>query len=198
MFQTAQGVSIPFSERMQEQYQIFPNCIRFTPSFEKIKPMLLDFIEQIEEPLFIVLELPLNQDEEAALRTRDTDPFHKKVWYLDGQSRQNVLDILAQYGDILLNDGISQFSVASHVTNDDFFIQKYKLIDLFSTTPARFVPLFKKYGLSETSEILTPWDTFSSQHPGTVKRVAHGGKDIFDVHEALVALGMYEAKVLED
>lgn len=198
MFQTAAGVSIPFPEKLREEYQVYAQSVRLIPSFEKIQPLLLDFIIQLEEPLFVVLEMPLNQKEEASLRKQDTDPFHKMVCYLDGQSKGQVQDIIAKYGDILLNDGISQFAVASHTTSDDFFIQKYKLIDIYSKPADKYTALLKKYGLAETSDLLTPWDTFSRVNPGSVRRIQYDGKDIYDVYQALVELGMYTGKVTEE
>ena len=198
MFQTAEGVFVPFPQRIKEEYQRWPQAAAFHLSFEKLKPMLLDFIALAEEPLFLVLELPLNQAEEKTLRKADTDAFHKQVCYLDGQSRQQVLDILAEYGDILLNDGISQFAVASHQTGDEFFIQKYKLIHLYSQELERYTALLDKYGLRETTRLTTVWDTFSRESPGRVMRVSRGEQDIYSVYEALVAQGMYIAKVAEE
>lgn len=194
MFQTARGVSLPFPEQMQEQYRLTAHCAEIVLSFEKIRPMLLDFISRAEEPFFLALELPVSQDEESALRTCDTDPFHKKVCYLDGQSRQEILDLLSKYGELLLHDGISQFAVASHVTQDDFYIQKYKVICLYSDPPTKYVDLLQAYGLRETDHLLTPWDTFSPAHPGSVQRITVDGRNIFDLYEELVQLGLYVAK----
>lgn len=198
MFQTAAGVTIPFPEKLRDEYQIYAYSIRLTPSFEKIQPLLMDFISQLEEPLFIVLEMPLNQNEEAPLRKQNNGPFHKKICYLDGQSKAQVRDIMVQYGEILLNDGISQFAVASHVTGDDFFIQKYKLVDIYCKPANKYCALLKKHGFDETTNLLTPWDTFSREHPGSVERIQYHGKDIYDVFQTLLKLGMYISKVAEE
>lgn len=143
MFQTASGVSLPFPEKLRNEYQTHPCFVQLTPSYEKIQPLLLDFIAQLEEPLFVVLEMPVNREEEELLRKQDTDPFHKKACYLDGQSQEQVLHIIAQYGEILLNDGLSQFAVASHVTGDEFFIQKYKRLTFTANQPTTTLPCYK-------------------------------------------------------
>lgn len=197
MFQTASGVSLPFPEKLRNEYQIHPCFVQLTPSFEKIQPLLLDFIAQLEEPLFVVLEMPVNREEEELLRKQDADPFHKKVCYLDGQSQEQVLHIIAQYGKILLNDGLSQFAVASHVTGDDFFIQKYKLVNIYSKSTDNYIALLEKHGFAETSDLFTPWDSFSREHPGSAWHIQYGGKGIYDVYQTLEELGMYVGKVEE-
>jgi hypothetical protein len=197
-FQTAQGVSIPFTDKIKEEYQVYEECLELNLSFEKIKPMLLDFIKITEEPLFIVLQLPLSEQEEPKLRQDNTAPFHRKVYYLDGQTKKQVLWIIEKYGELILNDGISQFAIASHVTNDDFFIQKYKLIHIYSKEPSKFYELIKKYGVAKTTKITTAWDTFSQQNPGQVQSIKIKDKTIYDVYDELSELGMYDAKIIED
>jgi hypothetical protein len=198
VFQTASGITIPFPEKIKEEFQIFERSIRFNLSFEKIRPMLDEFLEQLQEPLFFVLELPLTQQEESELRKSDTDPLHKKVCYLDGQSKKQVQTILQNYGELLLNDGLSQFAVASHITKDEMFIQKYKLIDIYCEEPAKYFDLLKKYSLNETDSLLTVWDTFSRETPGEARRVEMNGLSVFDVYDELVKLGLYDAKVIEE
>jgi len=198
MFQTASGVSIPFPKKIQEQFEVFEKSLLFNLSFEKFKPLIAEFLEQLSEPLFFVLELPLSQDEEAELRKSNFDPFHKKVCYLDGQSKWQIKAILVAYGDLLLNDGMSQFAIASHETKDEIYIQKYKVTSIFSNHPERYVDFLKKYGLTQTEKLLTPWDTFSRETPGEVWKIEMNGMDGFDVYDALTKEGLYVAKIVED
>lgn len=181
MFQTASGVTIPFPEKMKEEFQVFEHYICFNLSFEKIRPMLDEFLDGLQEPLFIVLQLPLSRDEEEKHRKDDTDPFHQKVCYLDGQSKDKVKAILQQYGDLILNDGFAQLAIASHTTHDEMFIQKYKLIDIYCSNPAVYFNLLKKYGLKQTDKLVTAWDTFFHETPGEVCRVEINGINVFDV-----------------
>ena len=197
MFQTASGVTIPFPEKIKEEFQVFGTYIQFNLSFEKIRPMLDDFLEQLAEPLFIVLQFPLSQNEENEVRKKDTDPLHQKVCYLDGQSKKQVQVILRQYGDLLLNDGISQFAVASHATGDEMFIQKYKLINIYCSNPAKYFDFLKKYGLKQTDNLITAWTSFSHETPGEAHCIKINGIDVFDVYDELVKMGMYDAKIIE-
>jgi len=198
MFETASGVNVPFPEKIREEFQIFDTSILFNLSFEKFESILAKFLEQLLEPLFFVLEIPLSQREESELRKNDSYPFHKKVCYLDGQSKEQILVILNLYGDLLLNDGMSQFAVYSHATNDGIYIQKYKIASIYSQEPTKYRGFLESYGLTQTKNILTVWDTFSHESPGQVQRVEADGIDVFKVYDELVKIGMYDAKIVED
>ena len=68
MFQTASGVTIPFPERIQEQFQVYEEqSIRANISFEKLKPLITEFYQSLPEPLFFVLQIPLSILEERQL-----------------------------------------------------------------------------------------------------------------------------------
>lgn len=197
MFQTASGIKISDLEKMKEEFQAFDHCIRFNLSFEKIHLFLDEFIDGLQEPLFLVLQIPLSQDEEEKLRNNDTNPFHQKVCYLDGQSKVQIRTILQHYGELLLNDGMSQLAIASHVTNEEMFIQKYKLIDIFCSNPSVYFDLLNKYGTKQTDNLVTAWDTFSLETPGETKLIKVNDRSVYDVYDELIKMGMYDAKIIE-
>lgn len=196
MFQTAPGVTIPFPDKIQEQFQVYEGkSIYANISFEKLKPMLTEFYHSLPEPLFFVLQLPLSIHEERKMG--DSNTFHQEVCYLDGQTKSQIDDIMEKYGQILLEDGMSQFAVASHVNNEEMFIQKYKLTAFYSSFPRRFIPFLQRYGLTETDNLITVWNTFSQETPGECRRVSINGFDVYDVAEQLKKQGMYRAKIIE-
>ena len=196
MFQTAPGVTIPFPDRIQEQFQVYEGkSIYANISFEKLKPILTEFYHSLPEPLFFVLQLPLLMHEERKMG--DSNTFHQEVCYLDGQTKSQIDDIIEKYGQILLEDGMSQFAVASHVNNEEIFIQKYKLTAFYSSSPRRFIPFLQRYGLTETDNLITVWNTFSQETPGECRRVSINGFDVYDVAEQLKKQGLYRAKIIE-
>ncbi len=197
MFQTASGVIIPFPEKIREAFEFTNHGIRFNLSFEKLRPMVDEFLEGLQEPLFVVLQIPLSREEENKLRKSDSDPFHEKVGYLDGQSKEQVKDILYKYGELLLNDGMSQFGIASHNTHEEMFIQRYKIVDIFSRNKKAYVKFVKKYGLMQTDHLLTVWDTFTRETPGDNFSITINGITVYDVYDELVKLGMYDANIVE-
>ena len=196
MFQTAPGVTIPFPEKIQEQFQVYEGqSIQADISFEKLKPLITEFYQSIPEPLFFVLQIPLSIQEERQLGHDRI--LHQEVCYLDGQTRNQIDSILNSYGEILLEDGISQFAIASHVNHEEIFIQKYKLTDLYSLSPRHFIPLLQRYGITETDHLFTVWDTFSQETPGACRRISMKGLDVYDIAERLKEQGMYRAKIIE-
>jgi len=198
MFQTASGVTIPFPEKIKEEYQMYETSILFNISFEKLKPLIYKVIEQLSEPLFFVLEMPLSQQEETEFRLDETSPFHKNVCYLDGQSKEQIMNILSLYGELLLNDGISQFAIYSHATYDGIYIQKYKIARIYSPAPTAYIELLESFGITKTENIFTVWDTFTHETPGQTQRIEIDGKNISDVYDELAKNGMYIAKVVAD
>lgn len=196
MFQTAPGVTIPFPDKIQEQFQVYEGkSIYANISFEKLRPILTEFYHSLPEPLFFVLQLPLSIHEERKLK--DSNTFHQEVCYLDGQTKSQIDDIIEKYGQILLEDGMSQFAVASHVNNEEIFIQKYKLTAFYSSSPRRFIPFLQRYGLTETDNLITVWNTFSQETPCECRRVSINGFDVYDVAEQLKKQGLYRAKIIE-
>ena len=59
MFQTAPGVTIPFPEKIQEQFQVYEGqLIRANISFEKLRPILTEFYKACLSPCFLCCKCP--------------------------------------------------------------------------------------------------------------------------------------------
>lgn len=198
MITSASGVHIPFPDKVEEKYISSENSIRLNISFEKIEPLINDFLLGLSEPLFLVIELPLKEKEEIKLKESNDYGFHSEILYLDGQTKKQMYEILNLYGEILFNDGMSRFGIASHKTSDELFVEKYKIIDIYSKNIKNHLSLMKKYSIDETKVLITAWDTFSNENPGKCTKVIIDNKDIYDVVEELKKIGMYSAKVVKD
>lgn len=196
MFKTAPGVTIPFIGRIHEEYQVYEDqSLYFNISFEKLRPLIEEFYKALPEPLFIALHVPISINEERKLGNDQI--LHDEVLYLDGQTHSQIDSIMKSYGQILLNDGMSQFAISSHVTREEIFIEKYKITEIFSRNPRKYIPLLEKYGLAETSDLVTAWDTFSQDFPGECRLVNMEGLDIYGVADILKKAGMYRAKIVK-
>jgi enolase len=106
--------------------------------------------------------------------------------------------IMQAYGDIILNDGLSKFGVASEASRDEIFIAKYKIVYIFSKSIEKYVPLLRKYGLEEKEKLVTAWETFSKQTPGICRSVNINGNDIYNVRDKLAEHGMYKGQIREE
>ena len=57
-----------------------------------------------------------------------------EVWYLDGMTKKQLTMILDGYGELLCQDGLSAFAIGSLTTEEELFVQKYKVLSIYSET----------------------------------------------------------------
>lgn len=179
IFQTAAGVSLPFPEQLHEAFQCDKDSVTLNLSFEKLADFMGEFIPMLEAPLFLALHVPFE------------DGDH--LYYLDGCTHEQMQMILDMYGELLRQDGICCFAIASHATGEELYLDQYKVIRLYSPKVRRFLPLLARYGLTETQQLVTAWDTISQAHPGQTMLVELGGQTVFSMLEELKQIGLYQA-----
>ena len=177
MFQTAAGVTVPFPDQLREQYQLDGDTITCNLSFEKLSDFIHAFYALLTEPLFLAIHPDAEQDE---------------VWYLDGMTKKQLTMILDGYGELLLQDGLSAFAIGSLATEEELFVQKYKVLSLYSPNIRRMEKLLARFEVPRTDEIVTAWDTFSEKHPGEAQRLEIAGMTVPDVIADLQKIGMYK------
>ena len=160
MFQTAAGVTVPYPEKLSEQYLRDGNTITANLSFEKLSDFIHAFYAELDEPLFLAV--------------------HPDAMILDG------------YGELLCQDGLSAFAIGSLTTEEELFVQKYKVLSIYSETVERFEPLLRQFDVEKTPNLVTAWDTFSEAHPGSAERLEVAGQTIPDMIRELCRIGMYK------
>lgn len=132
MLTMRKGFSIPFADKLSEGYKTDGKLFTANVSAQKTLPLLEDFIKLHEnERLFFILELPTPQTAEPKDENGNIITFHKDIYYLDDCTSAMIRDVLDIVGKILLDDGISQFGVGSHITNDEMMICKYNIVNLY-------------------------------------------------------------------
>ncbi len=178
MFQTAAGVTVPYPEKLSEQYVQDGNTITLNLSFEKLADFVHSFYAELDEPLFLAVHPDAESDE---------------VWYLDGMTKKQLTMILDGYGELLYQDGLSAFAIGSLKTEEELFVQKYKVLSIYSETVQRFEKLLARYDVTRTTKLVTAWDTFSEAHPGAAERLEIAGQTIPDMIKELQKIGMYKA-----
>lgn len=177
MFQTAAGVTVPFPDQLREQYQIGGNNLTCNLSFEKLSDFIHSYYASLTEPLFLAIHPDAEQEE---------------VWYLDGMTKKQLTMILDGYGELLLQDGLSAFAIGSLATEDELFVQKYKVLSLYSPDIRRVEKLMARFEVPRTDKLVTAWDTFSEAHPGSAQRLEIAGMTVPDMIADLQKIGMYK------
>ena len=161
---------------------------------EKILEVFQHFIAIHDEPLFFILELPVSIDREKVIAKNIIKESHKDVYYIDGCSREECLALLIRYGDLLINDGLSQFGFGGHKSHDEIMLDSYNVVTIYSKELSKFNDFFEPHNIQFVEELVTAWKTFSKTSPGISEIYECNGKTVYDLPEELAEWGIYLAE----
>lgn len=198
MLNMKKGSKVQNADKLNEGYKIEEYGFTANVNVEKIEPILRHFIELHNEPMFFILEIPTNLDDETQARPGVLETTHKDIYYIDGCSKEAVLAILDRDSELLINDGISDFGFGCHESYDEIMVGKYNVLTIYSRTPEAYNGFFEKYGINQVNELVTAWDTFTEEALGVSKRVAVNGQTIYDIPDKYKEWGIYKAEVREE
>lgn len=194
MLKFKKGCTVPFPEKLREEFEVCENLIIANVGTDKFKKLLLDFICIHNEPEFFILEIPAN--------LQNDDPqngaFYKDVYYIDGCSNEEAQAILDRVGELLFNDGVVQFGFGCHESQDEIMIEKYNVVVVYSKQINNYISFFEKNGICRTETIITAWDTFSRENYGTSRACEVNGERIYDIPKIFSDWGIYLAEQRED
>lgn len=190
MLKMIKGCEVPKAETLCEEYVCRDNRITANINADKIERIVKDFIAYAKEPLFFILELPTNINDEP-------DPenvLHNDVYYIDGCSYEKSMKILKDNKELLINDGPSRFGFGSHINGDEIMVCSYNIVYLFSKCIEDFTDIFDNNDIPRRDKITTAYDTFSEEYPGTASTYTAGEKNIYSLPETLKQDGIYFAE----
>ena len=179
---------------LEEQYQVTEYGFLSNVNEHKIKEIIRNFILMQKVPIFFILELPTNEIEERRLRKNDTDSFHTDVYYLDGLNANEAIDLLNQYGELLVQDGISSFGFGAHDSSAEIMASKYNVVTVYTKKLDTYKDFFEKCSIPRVEHCVTAWDTFTENCPGESLCVEIDGKTVFSLPEELKKRGLYFAE----
>ena len=161
---------------------------------EKILEVFQHFIVIHDEPLFFILELPVSIGREKVIAKNIIKESHKDVYYIDGCSREECLALLIRYGDLLINDGLSQFGFGGHKSHDEIMLDSYNVVTIYSKELSKFNDFFEPHNIQFVEELVTAWKTFSKTSPGISEIYKSNGKTVYDLPTELAEWGIYLAE----
>lgn len=200
MLNMRKGFFVPFADKLNEGYKTDGKLFTANVSAEKTLPLLENFIKLHEnEKQFFILELPTPETAEPKDENGNITAFHKDIYYLDDCTPAMIRDVLDIVGEMLLDDGISQFGVGSHITNDEMMICKYNIVDLYRNDEQNVLydSFFENLGIEKTDKLVTVWDLLSPQTPCECTSCEKNGRTVYDIPSVFAELGMYMAKRCE-
>lgn len=195
MLEMIRGCSVKKFEQLYEQYEIEENGITANVNTSKIERLFKEFISMQSERLFFILEVPLSEQKERELRKVNTDPFHNEVYYIDGLSKENALMLLDKYGELLINDGLTEFGFGVHDNSAEIMCYKYNEIKLWAKEIKNFVQLFSKMNIPISEHCKTAMETFDENNPGDSWAITINGMSVFDLIDILKDWGLYLAEI---
>lgn len=194
MLNMKNGCAVPFPEKLREEYQTEENRITANVGADKLKAVLEHFLSMYSEPVFFILELPTNANDEERGADGGINELHKDVYYIDGLSVEEALTLLEREGELLIHDGLSRFGFGGHETGDEIMVCDYNVVIIFSSNIGRYKDFFDVHGITETKELVTAWDTFSRENPGACRSYAVNGRDVYALPDLYKGWGMYMAE----
>lgn len=184
------GCAVPFPEKLFEAYMLDENRIYANVSADKLEDLMTGFIKMHDEPLFFILELPTNANNEHDI----SNVQHNDVYYIDALDNKQAENVLETAGELLFADGLAMFGFGCHESGDEIMSVKYNEIIVFSNEIEKYFAFFAEHDIPRTEKLVTAWDTFSYDNPGKCFTVNINGRIVYDIPEMFKDRGIYLAE----
>lgn len=194
MIELKQCCRVPFPEKLYEQYETEEKAIRANVSASKVTDMMKRFIEEHNEPLFFILEIPASQKDEQEMPHGTVRSLHCNVYYMNGLDQDHALQMLKAVGHFLVKDGLNTFGFAGHKSKEEILFGKYNVLTIYTADAKSYEPFLTDFRIKKTDKLVTAWDTFDKSHPGQCTSYESDGKTIFDIPDYFKNFGMYFAE----
>ncbi len=197
MLKLAEGYKVTRNAELHEGYmQLSETNYLANVDVDKTEEVIYHFLKMNKDKqLFFILELPANSERE---KTFDSDNLHKDVYYIDLLTFDECASLVEHFGELLINDGISEFGFGCFEDFDEIMIKKYNGVSIYSRNLSNYEGFFEKHNINKEKDILTAWETFSEKTPGEAFRIEVDGITVFDIPELLKDWGIYLAETVED
>lgn len=193
------GSKVASQQILYEGYEVDDYYIIANVGIDKIEAVMQHFIVMHKEPLFFILELPANKDDETEVAPDVVETLHKDIYYMDGCSQEEALTVLSRSGELLYNDGLAAFGFGCHESGDEIMFKKYNVLTIYSQNIEKYGDFFAPHEIERTEELITAWNTFTEDTPGTSEKyVSADGETVYDIPKMFEEWGIYFAEQREE
>lgn len=192
MFKLKKGCKVPFPEKIFEEYEITEYGYIANISVEKIIYVLKDFVNLQDGLVFFFLELPTNLADEP--KKDNVTNFRKDIYYMDGMTKEKAFSFLDSVGELLANDGLCKFGFGSQNNSDEIMVGKYNVVTILCKENNPYGNLLHRNNIKRTEHLVTAWDTFSKEFPGTSEKIELNGKNVYSIIDDFKDWGIYFAE----
>ena len=191
-FKIIEGLNIADISGVKTSYSIINaseiNCVL---SAEKIKYIVKKTVKLIKKPYFFI-EVPCTDAQEAELSKHGDSGTHMQIYNLE--VTHDVADaILKRYGDLLINDGLTNFGFCSLETETEIYVMPFQNIMIYNKNDtSSFEKLLKESNIPKLKpeEFITIDSLLSNSNPADRVLVELNGETVFDVIENLTGVGL--------
>ena len=191
-FKIIEGLNIAETSGVKSSY-VKENSseIKCVISAEKIKPIIKKAVKLIKKPYFF-LEVPCTDSQEEKLSEKGESGTHMQLYNLE-VTYDVANAILERYGDLLINDGITNFGFGSLLNETEIYIMPFQNIMLYNKNDAsNFEKVLKDCNIPElkSEQFITLDSLLSKDNPADRVLVELDGETVFDVIENLKEVGL--------
>jgi hypothetical protein len=202
-FQLAHGIEVDDLSGIHEAYSVTVakdryHVFKINVSAESIHKVFCRLAVEVDEPGFLLFETGTHRDIEQQLRNHKTDPLHKDVYYLDGQSWLAAKAIVDAYEYLLTHDGQISFGFGGHEGHDEVFVGPYKIFTVYADNRSKYESALNELGFQQVERLKTVWDNFSQHAPGRRRALPDAKPTIREMIGELKQKGLYLAETRED
>lgn len=199
-FRIIEGLTVAHTDEVKSSYiKINKNEINCVISAEKIKSIVKKAIKLIKKPYFF-LEAPCTEAQEAELAKTGQSGLHMQLYNLE--VTHDVADaILKRYGDLLINDGVTNFGFSSLETEAEIYVMPFQNIMFYNENGASsFENILREENIPEnkTEKQITIDSLLSQDNPADRVLVELNGETVFDVIENLKEVGLTLCDIIEE
>lgn len=175
---------------------ISDNWIIANINADKILKVINEFVDMQKEPLFLIIEVPTNIDNEK-IKDNGIYQIHKDVYYLDNISISYAKELLRAFGNLFINDGMVQIGIGNHSTGAEIITDKYNVVLVYNGRDdvEKYIDLLNMNKIKQVETLITARDYFTESNPGECNCITEDGKTVYDVIDILIKdAGLYFAE----
>lgn len=198
-FKLIEGLNVANIDGVRSSYtKINDSEISCVISAEKIKSIISKAVKAIKKPYFF-LEVPCTEAQEAELSQKGGG-LHMQLYNLE--VTYDVAEaILKRYGDLLINDGVTNFGFCSLETETEIYVMPFQNIMLYDQNGTQdFEKILKEENITKNKmeQHITIDSLLSKDNPADRVLVELDGETVFDMIENLKEAGLTLCDIIKE
>lgn len=199
-FKLIEGLNIENTLGVKSSYiKVNDSEISCVISAEKIKSIISKAVKLIKKPYFFI-EVPCTEAQEAELSKNGDNGLHLQLYNLEVTTK--VADaILKRYGDLLINDGVTNFGFGSLETETEIYVMPFQSIMFYSQNNITvFEKILNDFNIIKTSnkDYISIDSLISKENPADRVLVELNGETVFDVIDSLQDEGLTACDIIKE